>query len=266
MEENSKHTDRPAAESVISGFFMAFLMYSRIPMPRIEWREENLRYALGFFPLVGVVIGGLEYGAWNLMLRAGMNPVLRAAVCALLPLAVTGGIHMDGFMDTVDALSSHAQKNKMLEILKDPHAGAFAVMWCAACMLMYFALWHSLDAAALPLLCEGFVLSRAWSGFLVLGVPPAKADGLDAEFEGAADKRRVRIILLVMIVLVSVLMIAADIPAGAAAAAGAFLCAAAVRRKALRTIGGWTGDIAGFFLVMCELIISAAAVLVSGFL
>lgn len=44
-----------------------------------------------------------------------------------MPLLVTGGIHIDGFSDTMDALSSHAERQKKLEIMDDPHIGAFGV-------------------------------------------------------------------------------------------------------------------------------------------
>ena len=36
---------------------MAFAMFSRIPMPRIEWKKENMRYMLCALPLVGAALG-----------------------------------------------------------------------------------------------------------------------------------------------------------------------------------------------------------------
>ena len=40
---------------------VAFSMYSKIPMPRIEWNKENMKYTMCFFPLIGVVTGALIY-------------------------------------------------------------------------------------------------------------------------------------------------------------------------------------------------------------
>lgn len=56
-----------------------------------------------------------------------------------MPLLVTGGIHIDGFSDTMDALSSHAERQKKLEIMDDPHIGAFGVRWIIVYMMIYAA-------------------------------------------------------------------------------------------------------------------------------
>ena len=55
------------------------------------------------------------------------------------PIIITGGIHMDGFLDTQDALGSYQPRERRLEILKDSHAGAFAIISCAVYLMMYVA-------------------------------------------------------------------------------------------------------------------------------
>ena len=72
----------------------------------------------------------------------GGSGVLFAAAAACLPLLITGGIHMDGFMDTVDALASHQSRERKLEILKDSACGAFAVLYCGVYLLLSFALYY----------------------------------------------------------------------------------------------------------------------------
>ena len=94
---------RELAESVD----VTFSMYSAIPMPQIEWNEKNMKYMLAFLPLVGVVQAALLLGWTALSGCLAVNGVLFAAVAALIPLLVTGGIHMDGLCDTADALASH---------------------------------------------------------------------------------------------------------------------------------------------------------------
>ena len=77
-------------------------------MPQVEWTDENRKYAMCFFPLVGAVIGALIW-LWLLVCRwLEINALIQGAVGAVVPLLVTGGIHMDGFMDTADALASWA--------------------------------------------------------------------------------------------------------------------------------------------------------------
>lgn len=73
-----------------------------------------------------------------------MSMFLFASIAVCIPLLVTGGIHMDGYMDTVDALSSHQSVEKKLEILKDPNAGAFAVIYCGIYLLLSLGLFYQL--------------------------------------------------------------------------------------------------------------------------
>lgn len=71
-----------------------------------------MRYAICFFPAVGILCGAALW-LWSVIARAtGMSGVLFASVAACLPILVTGGIHMDGYLDTVDALSSHQPREK----------------------------------------------------------------------------------------------------------------------------------------------------------
>ena len=103
---------------------VAFAMFSALPMPQFDWNAKNMRYALCAFPLVGAVCGAL----WCLCGMLPLPALARAAGFCLVPVWVTGGIHLDGYADTCDALSSYGDTAKKLEILKDPHCGAFAVI------------------------------------------------------------------------------------------------------------------------------------------
>ena len=93
-------------KSLWNSFLIALSMYSRIPVPQAEWTEKNLRWALCFFPLVGAVIGALGYGVYCLCEFLALPQLLAGALLTALPVVVTGGIHLDGFCDTTDAISS----------------------------------------------------------------------------------------------------------------------------------------------------------------
>lgn len=146
---------------------VAFAMFSAIPVPQPAWNEKNMRYVLCAFPLVGVVCA-VAYGLWAAL--CGNWPVpdlLEAAGYCLAPVLITGGIHLDGYADTCDALASYADAAKRQEILKDPHCGAFALICVCSYFVAYFALCASLtmDARTLACLGLGFVLERALSGW-----------------------------------------------------------------------------------------------------
>ena len=80
---------------VLETIGVAFAMFSALPVPRIDWNERNMRYAMAAFPLIGAVIGAL----WCVCGALPLPDMLRAAGFCLIPVAVTGGIHLDGYAD-----------------------------------------------------------------------------------------------------------------------------------------------------------------------
>ena len=162
-------------KQLLASCAIAFSTYSRIPMPQVEWSEKNMRYTLSFFPLVGVVIGVLFWLADVIGYQLGLGMVLRSAILTALPVAVTGGIHLDGYCDTVDALASHAGREKKLAILKDSAAGAFAVIWCCVWFLVYFGLMTEMGGGLTTTVAAGFLLSRTLSALAVDRLPSARA-------------------------------------------------------------------------------------------
>ena len=217
-----------------------------------------MRWMLAAFPLVGAVAGGACW-VWAALCGALTLPaVLRGAGLCLLPVLITGGIHLDGYADTCDALASHASPEKRQEILKDPHLGAFAAIRLCAYFLASFALWTALpqyDGAAFTL---AFCLSRALSGLAVAAFPLARNTGLAHAFATAADRRRLRLALAVLAALLALLLCLRGV-AGATmvlAAACVFLCYHRMTRVAF---GGLSGDLAGWFLQTAELWMLGAA-------
>lgn len=148
---------------VLQSLIIAISMYSAIPMPQIEWREDNMRWSLGCLPAVGLLAGGLLYGWSVLGAVTGMQPVLFGAVAVLLPIVLSGGFHMDGFLDAADGIFSRRDRQKRLEIMKDPHCGPFAVLCCGGLLLLELGAWCQLASVPklLPLACCLFTVSRS---------------------------------------------------------------------------------------------------------
>ncbi|MEG1896546.1 MAG: adenosylcobinamide-GDP ribazoletransferase, partial [Oscillospiraceae bacterium] len=103
--------------TIFKSFIIAFSMYSKVPMPKVEWTKDTMKYAICFFPLVGLVNAGLLVGWVSLSTLLRLNNIVFAAVATYIPILVTGGIHMDGFCDTVDARASNQSKERRLQIL-----------------------------------------------------------------------------------------------------------------------------------------------------
>lgn len=237
---------------------VAFSMYSKIPMPKVSWEEKNLKYALCFFPLVGVVIGVCDAAVFCICSRFGFSDILRAALMTAAPVIISGGIHTDGFMDTTDALASYADRDKKLKILKDPHIGAFAVIGAVVYFLLYFAFLYEADTlTAVFTIGIGFVLSRALSALAICHLKCAKNSGLLHIFKNSAQRAAVKISSWIYIALSVSLMLFADCITGAVCVF-ASVAALALYRRAASEFGGITGDVAGWFVCVCELFFAAA--------
>lgn len=140
---------------MLNSLLMAFSLYSRIPVPQAQWNDKSMRYCICFLPLVGAVIGAVQWGMYLVLARLGTGAVLRGAVLTALPILLSGGIHLDGFMDTCDAIHSYGSREKRLEILKDPHIGAFAVIGVLVWLLLDFGVWTEAASGAGTLSASG---------------------------------------------------------------------------------------------------------------
>lgn len=241
-------------KSLWNSFKIAFAMFSKIPMPQAEWTEENMRYMLCFFPFVGGAAGLLTLGVSWLGEYFGFGTGFMAMALILVPVLVTGGIHVDGLLDTSDALSSWRDREKRLEILKDSHAGAFAVITACVYFLVLYGGFSQItgDWTAMKLIALGYVVSRCFSGLGVITLPKANAGGTVAEFSRKAQDTTVRNTLIVYLVLLAALMLLIQPVWGAVTFVTAVLVFLFYKHKAMKYFGGTTGDLSGYFLCLCE--------------
>ena len=241
----------------MKSLLIAFAMYSKFPVPQTDWEKRSLAWALCWFPLVGAAIGAVLW-LWLWCWEALDLRALGAAGAAALPVFLSGGIHMDGFCDTCDALSSHQSRERKLEILKDSHAGAFAILCCCLYFLIFYAAWQ--EAALTPgarwVLALSPALSRCFSGLAAVWWKNARGSGLLATFTAPMDAGRARVVLLLELLAVLAGMgalvlwyrdpLLLSVPAAAVMVFGYY------RLMAFRQFGGITGDTAGFFVQLCE--------------
>lgn len=241
--------------SVLKGFVIAFSMYSKIPMPRIKWEDKNMKYALCFFPLVGAVIGALVYFWYYLCVQLEISVLIRTVVIVCLPVLITGGIHVDGLLDTIDAISSNKPREEKIKILSDPHAGAFAIIYCVIYFILMFAFATELTPVSIVIISITFILSRSMSAFSIVTFRMAKDSGLARTFSDSASKIIVGITSLIYILACFFLMMWYNIVIGSIAIVAALLVFLFYRYKSYKNFGGITGDLCGYFLQLCELII-----------
>lgn len=242
---------------LIQSMIVAFSMYSKIPMPKIEWNKKNMKYALCFFPFVGILIGLVMYSVLWFFQKCQIGSLLTACVATVIPVFLTGGIHLDGYLDTIDALSSYGDREKRLEILKDSNAGAFAIIFGLTYFVLSVGIWSETSFHVMPFAAIACVMSRTLSGFSIASFPLAKNTGLAAAFQDGAHKKTVKIIMAVYFIIEAMVLICMDWKLGIAvilASLAAFLYHYHVCKN---IFGGITGDLAGFFLQICELAVLA---------
>ena len=235
---------------------ITFAMYSKIPVRNFNWEKENMKYCLLFLPVVGIV-EGIFLIAFSIFLnKLNVNPILIAAVLTVLPILYTGGIHMDGFLDTMDALGSNQDKQKKLNILKDSNSGAFAIIGGLVYILLYFASLLTFQGfTRIYILAVSYMLIRAYSALSLIVFKNARGSGLAFEF---ADKSLIytnRTVLIGFILLGSVAMIIINVNYGLLCAISVFLVFMYYRVKSFEEFGGITGDLAGYFLQLAELVV-----------
>lgn len=241
--------------NLFGSFVIALSMYSRIPMPQVEWTKERMRYAMCFFPIIGLISGGILILYTWAASAAGAGVLFKTLGGMAVPLLVTGGIHMDGFLDVTDARRSYAPREKKLEILKDPHTGAFAIIGLGVYLLLYGAAFSELEFEDIRLLTFIFVGERALSGLSVISFPKAKKDGLAAEFSGTAVKRTVQAVMAFYLCVSSAGLLSGGVITGAACIAAAGAVFYYYYRMCMKEFGGMTGDLAGYFLQSAELLL-----------
>ncbi|MEG0754144.1 MAG: adenosylcobinamide-GDP ribazoletransferase [Angelakisella sp.] len=247
---------------LVGSMALCFSMYSVLPMSKNHMEKGSMRYVFIFLPLVGLFIGAVEYLWYLTASTLSLSVLLYAALATVLPTLISGGIHLDGLMDSGDAIASYGDTEKRLQILKDPHVGAFGVIYCVVYHLAVLGLYAQLfesgtGGAALLLL---FAISRAVSGLITIHWASAKSSGLKYLFGEGAQKTGVTVVLLAELAALFGL--------------AAVLCGwtAIIMAAALALFYGWyyrftkknfcglTGDLVGFSLCLAELILLALGV------
>jgi adenosylcobinamide-GDP ribazoletransferase len=220
----------------------AFGFLTRVPVGRGTFSDGELGRAVGFFPLVGAVLG---------LALAGLGAAL-----ADTPLAPS--LHLDGLADLFDALGGgRGDRGRMLEIMRDSRVGAHGaaalvlVLMAKVLVLGQVLARHDLGAVI------AFPAVARWAvGPAIVFVPYARPEGVGRAFKGAAGPGQLVLGTLITVALVAALEVRLLVPMAAALAVVALL-ALAVRRR----LGGLTGDVYGAAIELGEVTVLLGAVL-----
>ena len=226
---------------------MAWGMFCIVPCPSRKWDEAARSWMIVWFPLVGLLAGGV----WRLLALLPGSMLTAALLCAA-PFVVTGFLHLDGYMDCCDAILSRRELAVRQKILKDSHVGAFAVIGLAILFLLQFAAFCTLNVTnSAPALLLLPVCTRAAAGLCVSTMRPMGTSQYGGDF--AREKKTPQCVCLA-------LWLALALAAGwlfcglrALALGAGALCVWLAALYGKSQLGGMSGDVSGFALTLGEL-------------
>ncbi|GLB60952.1 adenosylcobinamide-GDP ribazoletransferase [Cytobacillus sp. NCCP-133] len=237
----------------LRGLLINLQFFTSIPIPiAMPMDKIHLEKAIKTFPLAGLIQGGIYAFILYAFLEWTPFSVLTAAFAVWLAgIILTGGIHLDGWMDASDAFFSYRDQEKRLEIMSDPRVGAFGVMSIIVLLSVRFLFIYEIvllsQSATYFLITLIPFLSKMVMGVLLINIQAAKKEGLGSLFQQAATKTTLFIYPFFLL-----LIAAAALFTGAQATLG-FLAMTVfsvlfflfISKKVIAWFGGMTGDILG---------------------
>lgn len=240
----------------MKAFFIGLQFLTRISIVKqTSWTAADFGRSVRFFPLVGVVLGSIYAGAAYLLLvvlpqQGILFPEhIRNVLLLLLPIIMTGGLHCDGFMDTMDGIFSGRSREKMLLIMKDSCVGSNAVVAFIAYILFEYALLADFDASYLPTaLFVMPIIARLCMTMAIVCFPYARPEGMGKAFAEHANRSALMFAVFSTLLFVAPWGIFAIISMLATIAAA--FCFA---KYVTKILGGLTGDVYGAITHLGEL-------------
>lgn len=240
--------------NLLGDFITGFQFLTRIPIkPQTQWTPESFSHSVKFFPIIGALIGlllsAVLYGAqsfWGEKL-----PIHLIAIgLILLEVIITGGLHCDGLMDTVDGIFSGKSRVRMLEIMKDSRVGAFGAMSICLLIFVKYSLILDIDPVLLPLAILVMpIVGRTAVVAAITLYPYARVEGLGKAFYQSAHKYTLYVAglcsALLLIPLGKTVMVS-----GVVGIIFALLLSEYVSKR----LGGLTGDVYGAIVELTEII------------
>ena len=229
---------------------------------RRPFTATEMGRAVGFYPLVGLLLGGFLALADAVLGSLWPIPVRSALVLGLW-IILTGGLHVDGFLDSCDGLLGGATPETRMEIMRDERIGAYALAGGVVLLLTLFSSLDTIAGGRWAALLLAPLLARWGISLSVVAFPYARASGLGRDIKDHAGKTELLLATSTTLIAVAVtaLVLRSAAPVIALLAAGVmFWCCT---RFILHRIPGMTGDTYGAISMLIEagtLLVFAAAI------
>jgi adenosylcobinamide-GDP ribazoletransferase len=226
-------------------FWLALQFLTRLPTPTLhDIQAQQVGRSLSWYPLVGLLLGAILYGAaWLLQ---GQHPLLVAAILLALWVGLSGALHLDGLADTADAwVGGMGDRERTLEIMKDPASGPMGVAAIVVTLLLKFATLVALPPIALLLIPA---LARSGTALLFVTTRYVRPGGIGEAL--ARHSPRAAVIIGALLVTAAALFIWQW--HGTILLIASALLWWLLRHALIKRLGGFTGDTAGAMLELIE--------------
>jgi adenosylcobinamide-GDP ribazoletransferase len=239
----------------VDAFLVALQFLTRIPVNyRYETGATSLGHSVLYYPAVGLLLGILLSLPGTLF--AGSSPLLLAAIVLATWVLLTGGLHLDGLADCADAwVGGHGDKQRSLQIMKDPASGPIAVSLLILVLILKFAaLTAMFEQTRLAPLVLAPVLGRAAILGLMLTTDYVRPQGLAEALLQQLPRTQANWVLVISVLSVVVFL---GFPAVLFASGLLFW----LRQTAMSRLGGVTGDVYGAAVELTEAAVLTVAML-----
>ncbi|KGR81531.1 adenosylcobinamide-GDP ribazoletransferase [Lysinibacillus odysseyi] len=244
---------------ILTGIVLALQFFSALPIRKaFEMNARSATVMYGAIPLIGLGIGALQ----AIFLTVNdtyftLSPLFTAILLVVLHFVATGGLHMDGVIDTGDAYFSYRDQKKRLEILDDPRIGAFGAMTLVLFVLLKVGVLYELLLRGLPLLYVILVpfIARQAVILVFITTKPSKETGIASYFKKTVNERTLLwIVISYFIGILAIVMILQNWLL--LVLYGALLAFTGLYRSWVkRNFGGVSGDLLGAIFEWGELIL-----------
>ncbi len=242
---------------------------SVIPLPGLPQRFDTtdnsspLKLGSAYFPLVGLLLALLLYLLQKLYEWLRLPTLTLAALLVVALVILTGGLHLDGLMDSCDGLLGGRTPERRLEIMRDSRVGSFGVLGGICVLLLKFALLADINSRQITLALFIVLPCTRWAMTLALRLfPSARPTGLGATFRRSVTTPR---LIFAGVVSLLIALLAGHLVGGLLWLA-AMLIAALLGLWITRLIGGLTGDSYGAIAEITEVVLLVLLVAMRGFL
>lgn len=244
-------------KQIITGYLLALQFFTALPIKKsFDMTNRSATIMYSAIPLVGLGMGGLLAGFLTLNdIYFELSPLFTAILLVVLHFTMTGGLHMDGVVDTGDAYFSYRDQKKRLEILDDPRIGAFGAMTLVLFVLLKVGVLYELLLRGLPLLFVIIIPFIARQAVLIVFVTTnvAKETGIASYFKKTVNERMlIWSIIIYFVALIAITFVYQQWIVLVLCAA-LLVFTAVYRAWAKRNFGGISGDLLGAIFEGAEL-------------